>query len=293
VAGAAVAVLVAALCGWALRAITTSEPPSAPPAPTTATAGPVTVAVEGDWAPARSVPGIPGLDPGATAAFTPTSGLRAYAFATVAPIRDGSLLPAPLRALLPRELPKPKATTLVGLPALHYGEQAIAGERRMEVTVVPTTAGSLAVACIAPLESWVAALGCSAGVRGLALRDAAWLKPGDDLAVRERIPDVVRTLDARRVALRKQLAAAKTGGAQARFARRLSRAYAAAAATLAPVAPADGAAAELVAALRAASASQAELSLTAENGEPKGYRTAKRAIERDEAAVKRALAALN
>jgi hypothetical protein len=293
VVGAAIAVLLAALCGWALRSLTTSEPPPAPPAPKTATAGPVTIAVNGDWTPARAVPGVPGLDAGATAAFVPASGLRAYAFATVAPIRDGSLLPEALRALLPRELPKPKPTTLLGLPALHYPEQAIAGERRMEVTVVPTSAGSLAVTCVAPRESWVAALGCAAGVRRLELRDAAWLAPREDLAVRARIPGVVSKLDARRVTLRKKLAAAKTRRGQARFARRLARAYAAAAATLAPVAPAKGAPAKLVTALKSASASQAKLSIAAAKGHPKRYKRAKRAIKRDDAAVKRALAAID
>lgn len=290
VAAAAFAVILAALIGWAVRSASTSEPPPPPAQPVSAKAGPVTVKVDGAWATARSVPGVPGLDPKATAMFRPASGLRAYAVATLAPVADTSLLPAPLRALMPETLPKPRPAELLGMEAWHYGEQSISGGRTMEVTVVPSTAGVLAVACVAPSESWVAALGCAGGIRQLSLRDGAWLEPGPDLAAQARLPGTIAALDARRVPLRKQLNAAKTRGAQARFARRLSRAYAAAAATLAPVTRAKTPAADVVNALRATAAAQAKMSLAAAGGLPRRYRNAKLAVKRGDAALKRALA---
>lgn len=289
-AAAAIAVIIAALVGWALRAASTSQPPPPVAQPLSAKAGPVAVTVDGAWATARSVPGVSGLDPKATAAFTPASGLRAYAFVTLAPVGDTSLLPAPVRALMPDTLPKPRPTELLGMPAWHYTEQQIAGDRTIEVTVVPSTAGVLAVACIAPRESWVAALGCAGGVRQLSLRDGAWLEPGPDLAAQARLPATVAALDARRVPLRKQLQAANTRGAQARFARRLSRAYAAAAATLAPVTRAKSPADNVVNALRGTAAAQGKMSAAAAAGQPKRYRNAKRAVKRGDAALKRALA---
>ena len=162
----------------------------------------------------------------------------------------------------------------------------------MEVTVVPDHRRLTGRRLRRPARVVGRGAGLLGGVRQLALRDAAWLKPGEDLAVRARIPGAVGKLDARRVVLRKKLAAAKTRRGQARFARRLSRAYAAAAATLAPVTPAKGAPARLVGALRAASASQA-LSVAAANGQPKRYRSEARgqapdAAERRVAALARA-----
>lgn len=290
VAGAAFAVVIAVAAGFAIRSLTTPDAPPPAPAPLTATAGPVTMTVDGDWVPARTVPGVEGLDLNSTAAFSPSPGLRAYAVTTVGPIGDPSLLPAPLRALLPDELPKPKASELLGLAAWYYKEQAIAGGRQMEVTVVPTTSGVLAVACIAPRESWVAALGCAEGVKQLSLRDAGWLKPGADVAAQARLPLVTAKLNARRVALRKQLRGAKTRKGQARFAKRLSKANAAAAAGLAPVAPAKSPSAKVIASLRKSSAAYRGLAAAAANGWPKRYRMAKKSVKRSDAALKRALA---
>jgi hypothetical protein len=128
-------------------------------------------------------------------------------------------------------------------------------------------------------------------VHQLALRGGAWLEPGDDLAFRERLPAVVHKLDARRVILRGKLRAAKTRRGQARFAKRLSRAYGNAAASLAPVLPAKGPAVQAVAAMQGSAAAHKDLAAAARNGWPQRYKRAKRSVKRKEAALARALAA--
>ena len=102
----------------------------------------------------------------------------------------------------------------------------------------------------------------------LALRGGAWLEPGAGLAFRARLPKAVDKLNARRVTLRAKLRGAETRRGQARFAKRLSKAYGTAAATLAPVAPAKGAEAKVVAALRGSAAAYKQLAAAAAHGWP-------------------------
>jgi hypothetical protein len=292
VATAITAVVIAAASGWALRNLTTGEAPVPRASSLQATAGPASLIVDGAWTKVPSVPGLPPLDPAWTSAFRAAPGLDAYVVATLGPIDDQTLIPASLRSLVRGRMPAPQRAKLVGGPAWSYPEQWTRDNRRIELTVVPTTAGSVAVACIAPRSSWVAASGCAAGVRGLSLSGASRVTPDASLAVRARIPAVVDKLDARRVTLRAKLRAAARRRGQARFAKRLSKAYAAAAASLAPVTPAKGPAARTVAAMRASAAAHKKLAAAARKGWPKRYRLAKRAIKREDAALKRALRAL-
>ena len=84
---------------------------------------------------------------------------------TLTPIDHPSLLPPVLRGLMPAKLPEPKKTEPLGAPAWRYGELPVSDVRLLEVTVVPSTVGAMTVACIAPRESWVAALGCAGDIR--------------------------------------------------------------------------------------------------------------------------------
>jgi hypothetical protein len=288
-----VGVLVGLFSGWWAGGQAAAPPPAASPdAPRSAAAGPVRFEVTSDWVPVPRVPGVDGL-PKATAAFTPAASLRAYAFVTVAPTDDPSLLPQPIRALMPATLPRPKKTELLGLPAWRYGELSISGDRMLEVTVIPSTAGTMAVACIAPRESWVAALGCAADVRKLELPgDATWLPPAADVAARAAIPGIVRPLDAKRVKLRTRLDAAKTRGAQSRIAGKLSTAYNAAALQLEDVSPGKGPAAAVLGRLKANAVNYGKLGNAAAAGAPRRYKRAKRAVKKSEAQLKAALAEL-
>lgn len=282
----AVGVIAAALSGWWAGGAASPEPTVVPLTSRDATAGPVRLEVTGDWRPVPRVPGLAGL-PAATAAFTPAAGLRAFTVITFTPSDHPSLLPPALRALMPEPLPKPRKTELAGHPAWLYDEVPVSQGRLLEVTLVPSTAGTLAIACIAPRAAWVAALGCAGNIRRLSLkRGEAWLRPAADVATRARIPATVAKLDSRRVTLRARLKDARTGLAQARFASRLAEAYATAATTLAAVAPPKGPTTRIVADMRRSSAAYRKLAAAAAAGRPNRYKRAKRAAKRSEARLK-------
>jgi hypothetical protein len=289
VTAAVVAVVLAAATGWLLRGASLTDAPPVQPQSQPAVAGPLSLVVDGSWTPVERVPGMTVLDPASTAAFLPAPGLEAYAIVTIGPLDDPSLLPASVRTMVRGDLPAPRTTKLLGGTAWTYPELWLRDDRRMEVSVVPTTAGVVAVTCVAPRASWVAATGCSAGVRRLSLGGAERLRPSAGLVARTRLPAVISKLDARRVTLRKKLRAATTRRGQARFSKRLSRAYGAAAARLST---ADGATAKVAARLRASAAAQKRLSAAAANGWPKRYRQARRDVKRGDAALERALAAV-
>jgi hypothetical protein len=287
------AVLLALAAGWLVRSAVTPEPPPPPAAPHSIDVGPVRAAVAGSWAPERfALAGIPGLDERMTAVFAPTPGLPAHAIVTLAPIDDTTLVPAAIRSLLSRPLTSPRKSELLGVAAWRYGAQPLPGDRIMEVTVAPTSAGALAVACVAASPSWVAASGCAAGLERMSIEGATWLAPSQDLALQAKAEGVVERLDSRRVALRAKLRAATTRRGQSRIAGRLAREYARAAVSLAPSAPAAGPGRRLVAALRDASASHRALAKAAANTWPARYRQARRGIARRDANLRRALAEL-
>ena len=290
---AVASVLLALAAGWIVRSATTQEPPPPPPAPRSVDLGLVRVAVGGSWAPARlALAGVPGLDERTTAAFAPTPGLPAHAIVTLAPIEDATLVPAALRSLLSRPLPEPRKAQLLGAPAWTYGAQPLPGDRIMEITVAPTSAGALAVACVSKSSSWVAASGCAKGLKRMSIEDASWLAPSQDLALRAKAAGVIERLDSRRVAMRAKLRSAETPRAQSRIAGRLAREYALAASTLAPSAPAGGPGKRLVAALRDSSATHRALATAAANQWPARYRRARRAITRRDVHLRRTLAEL-
>jgi hypothetical protein len=287
-----VGVIVALASGWWAGGRASEPPTASPDAPRSAAAGPVRFQVTSDWVPVPRVPGVDGL-PATTAAFTPTASLRAYAVVTVAPTDDPSLLPQPLRELMPAKLPQPKKTDLLGLPAWRYGELSISGDRMLEVTVVPSSVGTMAVACMAPRESWVAALGCADDIRKVDLpKDETWLPPAPDVAAREAIPGIVGGLDAKRVKLRARLKAARTRGAQSRIAAKLSSAYHLAELKLGDTSPGKGAAGAVLARLKANAINYAKLGNAAAAAAPRRYKKAKRAVKKSEAQLKAALAKL-
>lgn len=251
----------------------------------TAAIGPVSITVD-DWVAEKraSVPDF--LE------FSPAPGLRARALVAFTQPDDPSLVPVALRARLQDPLPAPRRTRLGGAPAWTYLERRLADGRLMDVTVAPTTLGVLTVACTAPEREWSAGRGCAAGVRKVSIGDARPLAPADDLALRARAPAVIERLNERRTELRRRLARATTVGGQARFATRLSRAYARAASELAGVAPAAGEPAGVVALLTRASGAYDRLAVAARARWPKRHRMARKAVKKTDRALRRALTGL-
>jgi hypothetical protein len=295
--GAAIAVTVAAVllalaAGWLLRGAVTAAPAPATPAAQPVDLGAIALTVDGGWAASRSIAGMDGLAAESTKAFEPAAGLQARVLATVGPIDHPTLVPAALRAMLPDRLGSPQPARLAGLPAWHYGEQPLAGGRLMELTIVPTSAGVLAVACIAGTHEWLAAEGCARSVRAVDLGAARALEPDEAMALRAALPAAIDRLGARRAELRERLGAATTRRGQSLLAGRLAGAYERAAAELAPIAPAQGRGTGVAPRLRRSAAAYRAMAVAARRNQPVRFDRAGRSVARREAAVNRALARL-
>jgi hypothetical protein len=227
------ALALAAAGGWWLGG--SSRAPAPVVAPNSVAAlGDVRLELEAGWAPAAPVEGVK--------AFSPVPGLPGRALLASGPAVDPTLIPDTLRAQLPESLPAPRKATLGGLPAWGYGPLRHRG-RVVELTVLPTMGGMLAVACVAPPSAWSGALGCADGVHAIATDDRT-LAPAPDLAFRQAAAPALETLDEARVAGR-----ARLDGARRTAAASLAGAHREAATALAPFA-APGASTDAVAALR-------------------------------------------
>ena len=290
VLAAALLVVLAGAAGWAARSFRGSDVPPAAPTVRTVNLDAASLAVPGAWA---SVPvaeaKLPALGPHA-AAFAPIPGLSGHAVVALAPFGDATLLPAAVRDLAgPGE---PRKTTLAGLPAWRYREHGLADGRAAQVTVAPTTAGSITVVCVAKDAAWPGVQGCAADVTDAGLRDATPLVPSPTLAFRRELAPAMERLNARRGELRAALRGAATRRGQARFATRLRRAHLRAMTALAATASADGAPRRVQRELRRTARSYGRLAVAARNGWPGRYRQARLAIRRSDRALAAAVKAV-
>ena len=197
VAGATALVLAAA-GGWWLGGASREQAP--PPAREAVVAvGAFELGLESTWVSAASVPGLPVAG---AEVLAPAPGLAERALLVTGPAADATLIPSALRSELPVSLPKPRRAALAGLPAWTYGPLRDEG-RTLEVTVAPTTAGILALACSA--TSWSAWVDCGDGVHAVATGEAKALAPTAELAFLQAAGPVLGTLDAERVSGRARL----------------------------------------------------------------------------------------
>jgi hypothetical protein len=272
-------VAIAAVGGWWLGGVSRAPEPIAAPS-SVLVLGHVEVEVDPAWTSSKAAPGP---DVEGARAYAPAAGLPARALVVAGSVRDPSLVPAALRPELPARLPAPRRTRLAGLAAWTYGP--VRGEDRvLQVTVVPTTGGAVAVACSAPPQSWSVALGCASGVRRLVPMRGHPLAPAHDLAFRQRAPGALRELDADRVPLREALARTRRAAAAAE----LARAHRTAAAALAPLAV-EGPSAATVAALRRAAWGYDSLAAATRRDERRRFARARAKIRRADAALASAL----
>lgn len=243
--------------------------------------GPVRVSTPAEWRPLPTrASGFRRIAAQPTLVFEPAPGLLARAVLTIAPLDStdsASLVPQPMREAAARPLELPRAVRLDGRAAWLYSAVPVGAGETMDVTVLPTTGGVVAIACRAPKLASAAAAGCASGVR-LDLHRAPPLRPTGDLGFRLRLGGVARRLDQQRVVHRARLQQARRPRAQARAARRLAGAHAQAARALAPFAR-SGAAARAVALLHASSRAYDRLSRSATAGDGAAFRRAARSID--------------
>jgi hypothetical protein len=279
----------AALAGWGVARALRSPSPSAAGASPTVTLGFGRLKVPPTWTaitPARA--GIPGLDSASTRAFRIDDGLGQHAFVTLAPPADRWLIPSSLRPALRPPFGAPVPAFLAGHPAWSYSNIATARPNVvMELTVVPTTAGVLAVACTSPLVA--APSECDRDVEQIFVSAARVLRPTADMAFRLALSPVLTRLQDDRAALEPNLNAARDAGAQAQALQAFGEAYAAAARRLDSLAPRSGRAATLVASLHDAARAYRAAGMAASVGAFGNYFVARAAVMAAESKVATAL----
>ena len=230
------AAAIAAGAGWWIRSAAAPEPRSAAPLAAPVAVGPVTLVPPARWTPVEASAELPAADPAATAAFELEPGVAGRAIVTLARADHPSLLPPALRDVVRDPLPAAEATTLLGHDAWRYADLRVTRRRTAEVTLVPTTAGVLTVACLSDRADASGAAGCASQIGGLRLNAGDWVKPSADVAARAAAPAVLRQLDGARLEARAALGRAATPGGQQRAARRLGAVHARAAGALSPYA---------------------------------------------------------
>jgi hypothetical protein len=259
------------------------------PAPAVTTrivrAGAASLVVPSAW---RSVDlrgaGVPGLPRHDTVVFAPSPELPGRAAVTMAAADDPSLLPSALRAALRAPAPRPTATEIAGRRAWLYSRLVTGPNGQLtDVTVLPTTAGVLAVLCTSPAAAWSAVSECAASVGAIFLRGGATLAPSADLALQMRLPGVVSRLDQIRVRGRAALWNARTPADQAHWARLLAREHRAAASSLRPLAPRSRA--SLLERLSSAGRAYAALARAARAGSTHAFAVARLAVDRAESGL--------
>jgi hypothetical protein len=237
-------------------------------------AGVATLAAPGEW---RTVAL---RDAGWTVVLAPTPGARDRVIVTVGPAEDPSLVPPALRGLV-RDLGRgPRETSVAGHRAwLYAGVPARNRDEAVDVSVLPSAAGVLGIACISPASS--GSPDCASSISSVSMRGAALLAPSQELALRLRLGAVLTTLDRARIRDRARLQSAGTFGAQAAPARGLARQHLAAADALRPVAGAAGA--PLVDRLVGAARAYFALARAASAGSTTRFDTARLEVETAEA----------
>jgi hypothetical protein len=282
---------VAAILGWAAGRATAPSPPQRA-ASTLAIAGPAHVSLPSNWVPGQATAtGIRGIDPKTTAVFSLFAGLRAHGLVMFGQPDDPSLIPSVLRETLARTPGEPRTGLLAGRRAwLYAGVPLTVRDNLIDVTVVPTTAGVLTIACVASPSVWAAASGCASDVQQITVDGASPVPPAE-MSSQWRLLVALTQLEGARATARKRLQAATTPRAQARVARRVGAAYGSAVTAVAP--HADGSQAEtIVSLLRQTGEGYERLAAAATAGQGRKYDAARAAIRKSEAALADALAQL-
>jgi hypothetical protein len=275
-----VAVVVAATAGWTL-AHGLAAPPAAPKPqrPLSIRLPNTRIELRSAWRPAARPVAVPGL--AAARAFAPADGSAGQ---LILALNAGTrVLPAETVAALRIPLGGARRVKVAGRPSVGYSALALRGVAGLaDLYSVPTVAGTLVVACVAPLDAPLSAAACPGDVLAIAAQDPA-------RALRSRAPSIMGRLGPLRTARRAALRRARTPAAQASIASRLAAAYAAAATATAEVTPSSEAGGALSRALGAAAHAYDRLAAAARRHSRPGWARARRAVYAAEQRVRAAL----
>jgi hypothetical protein len=235
------------------------------------------------WTAVASGPRVPGFE-GAHPLFLRSWNSR-VAIALLRPTSP-SLLPPALAAARRPGSPAPIVVQAGRVRAYHYA-LVLGSQRLVDVYTVPTSRGTVTVACSGVLYMPAE---CDLAVPALRLARGSFLPLSADSAFLEALPSVMAGLNLARARLRERLARATLVESGARTAGRLADAYASAARELRPLLAADGRAAATTAALARLRTAYAGLALAVRHRDRGEFTRASRAIRTDESRLARALA---
>jgi serine/threonine protein kinase len=271
-------------------------PPRQEQPPVTASASGLALTAPGGWrradADTRAIPGMTFADPVAV-----TDGDDRTVIAGLVQSGDPSLLADGLRKRLGGVPPRDESVRLGDAAAYRYADLSLTGfDRRVELMVVPTTAGVATVACLAPAdEARAFAAACENVARSLELDGPRPYPLGPDPAFAERLNKAMRALNRERADARRDLAAAKRPSGQAEQATRLGADFRTAAAAIGKGAVSPAVAddrAAIVRAMRDVAPEYRALASSANRYEKGDFAAARKAIRKAEAKVDRSLSAL-
>jgi hypothetical protein len=169
-------------------------------------AGVATLAVPREWrAVATPDTGVTGAQTGATVVVAPSPRTRDRVIVSIGPAEDRSLVPRALRGLV-RDLGRgPRVTRLAGHRGwLYAGLAARNSADVINVTVLPSAAGMLGIACTSAPSRSSATAECASSIGSVSIGGAAIFVPSQDLALRLRLPRVLAALDRARVRSRRR-----------------------------------------------------------------------------------------
>jgi hypothetical protein len=277
VGGLAIGIALAALTGVAASRLVAPDSASEMPASVVVEAGPARLAMPAAWQPVARDERSAGLDSKQLAVLSRSSDLSTMVFVTFGAPDEGSLIPRALGELAHTPRSEPRVTSLGGRPAWVYrGVDARRWNLVMDVTVLPTTAGMLALACASPAPSGDAGPGCAAAVKSVSVRGVAALESSPTVALAAQLPAMLAGLDEARVDGRAALTRARTREAQAVALQSLAGRHGAAADRLRT--EFGTAARPLIAGLEDSRRAYAALATAASDGSPARYVAARRQV---------------
>jgi hypothetical protein len=257
--------------------------PRARPAARVAAAGDLRFVLPNRWTTAADGPSVPGFG-GARPLFARSWNSR-VAIALLPPTSP-SLLPPALAAARRPGSPAPIVVQAGRVRAYHYA-LVLGSQRLVDVYTVPTSRGTVTVACSGVLYMPAE---CDLAVPALRLARGSFLPLSADSAFLEALPSVMARLNLARARLRERLARATLVEGGARTAGRLADTYASAGRELRPLVAADGKAAATTDALARLRTAYAGLALAIRHRDRGEFTRASRAIRTDESRLARALA---
>src|SRR4051794_16670611 len=299
VAAVVIGVIVLGVVGYLVGSSGSSGGTEAPANNSSASAGALTITFPDTWQRVDSAPPIPGLTFKDPISVAPKGGPAVGALtAGMTSAADPSLLPIGFKKNLSDQNPKGEPVNLGDLQALRYtGLKPNNYPQQLTVYAVPTDSGVATVACSAAAAQAASFLPeCERAASTLTLSGTEAVDLGIPGSYVKALNSAMQKLNAERSAALKKAHSASTNSAQASALRQASAAYSTAAKTLASQKTGpqvEGANTAIIAALRAGAAGYTAMAAGAAGNDAGRYKSGQNAVKKADAALQKALKALN